>query len=517
MADATFLGIQDNTIIAEQVAGRINQVNQMRVSWRLVEALLGGTQRMRDVSTLYLPNYARESEEDYKARLESTFLFGAFAYTVGSVAGRPFVDPVKINDSVPQVIAQNLEDVDREGRNIDMFAHDLFTMGVAYGHAFILVDYPIVDPALPGAIATQADVKIVAARPYMTLITPQQVLGWKAEIVEGAMQLTEVRIWEIMEEQAGPLFDMEILQVRIMRPDGYEIWRPMENVWTKISEGPHSLGRIPLVPFYAKRTGLMASKPPLLDLAYANLEHWQSSSEQRSILHAARVPIMTVATDDAEFTMNNDEKQAVRLPLNSKMEWVETKGASIAAGRQDLLDIEDRMRSLGSAITAPGDRGARSTATEAQIESNKDESQLGAMARSLEDCMNTALYIWAQWLGLSDGGTLEIYKNVADTAFGQNDEAVLTQAALAGKISDETLFTEFQRRGTINPDIKWADELARIESQGPTLPTATGAPISGDMTELGLMKTSVGVPGNSADPLNPDPNQQVVKASNGVS
>jgi len=35
----------------------------------------------------------------------------------------------------------------------------------------------------------------------------------------------------------------------------------------------------------------MQAKPPLLDLAWLNVEHWQSASDQSNILHVARVPI----------------------------------------------------------------------------------------------------------------------------------------------------------------------------------------------------------------------------------
>ena len=38
--------------------------------------------------------------------------------------------------------------------------------------------------------------------------------------------------------------------------------------------------------------GFMTAHPPLMDLAWLNLAHWQSASDQRHILHVARVPIL---------------------------------------------------------------------------------------------------------------------------------------------------------------------------------------------------------------------------------
>ena len=36
-------------------------------------------------------------------------------------------------------------------------------------------------------------------------------------------------------------------------------------------------------------------------------------------------------------------------------------------------------------------------------------------------------------------------------------------------ISKETLFAEMQRRGVISDEYDWAEELAKIDSQGPAL------------------------------------------------
>jgi len=140
----------------------------------------------------------------------------------------------------------------------------------------------------------------------MTHIDPMQVLYWEAERIDGVMTLTEVRIWELQEHQAGLFSSLPVLQVRVLKRDVFEVWQPVEvenagkkeSVWQVVETGVNTLGKIPLVPFYALRTGFMQSRPPLLDLAYMNVEHWQSSSDQRSILHTARVPLLTVTTDD---------------------------------------------------------------------------------------------------------------------------------------------------------------------------------------------------------------------------
>lgn len=285
---------------------------------------------------------------------------------------------------------------------------------------------------------------------------------------------------------------LPVLQVRVLKRDVFEVWQPVqvegagqrEAVWQVVDAGPNTLGKIPLVPFYALRTGFMTSRPPLLDLAYMNVEHWQSSSDQRSILHTARVPLLAVMTDDTDFSVTAGAKAALRLPVGSDAKWVETTGHAIAAGRQDLLDLEERMSQLGAELIQK--QMSRQSATQSQILSNQSESKLGAMAQGLEDALNIALYYWAQWIGEPDGGTVEVYQDFGVNMADNTTETTLLQATVAGKLSDETFFSELQRRGTINSDLDYETERQRLAEQGPALGTldalGTGLPTVPDNT-----------------------------------
>src|SRR3546814_11327266 len=90
-------------------------------------------------------------------------------------------------------------------------------------------------------------------------------------------------------------------QIRVLEPGRWSLWRRADAVrdrpWRRhaggeTSFGPPGFGTLPLVTVYAERTGYLTARPPLLDLAWLNLAHWQSSSDQRHILHVARVPIL---------------------------------------------------------------------------------------------------------------------------------------------------------------------------------------------------------------------------------
>ena len=51
----------------------------MQSRWALADALMGGSEAMRDMSTTLLPRHQNESDTSYKNRIERTFLLPAFA------------------------------------------------------------------------------------------------------------------------------------------------------------------------------------------------------------------------------------------------------------------------------------------------------------------------------------------------------------------------------------------------------------------------------------------------------
>lgn len=280
------------------------------------------------------------------------------------------------------------------------------------------------------------------------------------------MQLQELRIWELVSGQGGLFSTLPCLQVRVLKPDSFEVWNPVQGAdakdsekqqWVMTETGPNTLGKIPLVVFYAERTAYMMSRPPLLDLAYMNVEHWQSASDQRSILHTARVPLLTAITDDIDFTLTAGAKSVVRMPIGSDLKWTETQGHAIEAGSKDLQDLIDRMQLLGAEMVIRP-MGRRS-ATEAAIISNKSESKLGAITRNLQGALNQCLDLWAEWIGQPSGGTVEIFQDFGVDDVAGISEPMLLQAAVAKQISNKTFFTELQRRGTLSGDAEYEDDV----------------------------------------------------------
>jgi Domain of unknown function (DUF4055) len=455
-------GVQDTSLA----------VDLMRPDWALVAALLGGTRTMREAGQTYLPKWPKEETEAYTTRLSVSVLFPAYQRTVQTLAGKPFSKPITIGEDVPARFGPWLADIDLQGRNLDTFASDVMQTALGYGLSGILIDYP---PAL--GVRTQAQEQAAGLRPYWIEVKPQQILGWRAARIDGYWKLLQLRIAEVVEEPDGEFGTTMVEQVRVLEIGSWRTYRSSDaGAWGLFEEGITTLDMIPFVPVYGGRTGFMTAVPPLIEVAHLNVAHWQSASDQQNILHVSRVPILTVTgVQDETWTMTVGSSSAIKLPADSKMAFVEHTGAAIGAGADDLKTLEERMRQAGAELLVidPG----RITATQIMTENAVGMSVLQRITLGFEDALDQALQITADWVGEATGGHVTVFNDYGAASLQEASAQLLLSTNQAGKLSDETLHSEYQRRGILSADVSWEDEQARIEQQGPALgEMATPAP-----------------------------------------
>jgi hypothetical protein len=440
---------------------------EMANNWPLISALMGGTSAMRAAAKSFLPQWPNEPDTSYKSRLATATLFPAFSRTVEVLGSKPFSKPLTFEKDVPEQIQKWSEDIDLQGRNLHTFADNVTADALASGIAGILVEYPKVKDADK---QTVADEKKIGARPYFVQIDYRNVLGWKSKRVNGVETLMQLRLLESAVEDDGDFHEKRVEQVRVLYPDRWETWRKKrveggDEEWRLHDEGPNSIRLIPFIPVYGKRTAFMMGTPPLLELAHMNVEHWQSKSDQQTILHVARVPILfarmlgenKIVVGGAQAVESDNEK--------GDLKYVEHTGAAIDAGRLSLLDLEDRMRQIGAELLVikPGN----TSITQTLADNEPGMCALQRIAQSVEDALDAALQIMAKWAGLPDGGHVQLFKDFGVHTLSEASLELLREMNVDGTLSDEQLFIEAQRRGLVSPDIKWEDEKKRIAQNIP--------------------------------------------------
>lgn len=439
----------------------------MLPDWQLVDALKGGTRAMREAGQAYLPKWPAEDAGDYKIRLQSAVLYPALAQTIENMVGRVFMRPIVLGESVHEVIRQQTADFDLQGSRLDIVAAKWFDQALTYGLSHLLIDYPSVESA-PRNLAEERQ---MGGRPYATVIKPNQVIGWKSARIGGVEKLTQVRIVESVQEDEGEFGVKDVKQIRVLYRGGWEVYRRGEKgEWDLFGKGTMSIPDIPLVTLYANRTGFMQAKPPLIHLANLNVKHWQQQSEQDTNLHIARNPILFITgIEDDEIKFGSRYALTSNQP-DAKGSYIEHSGAAIAAGRQSLEDLKDEMREAGARLLKKG-QAASKTATESRDDSINEQSQLGRMAQALEDAVDLALQYMASWQGLTqDAGSVAVNDDFDVEIASDQSNQTLLQMAMGGKLSDQTLFTELQRRGVLADDLDWESEQERIAANSLALP-----------------------------------------------
>lgn len=455
------------------VADVSTEVAEMRKNWELVAALLGGTAAIRLHGTKYLPKWPQEEVLAWEARRDSATLFPGFKRTVTTLSGKPFSKPLTYGDDVPERIKKWCEDdVDMQGRDLHTFANDLEQLTVGYGLSGVLVDYPKGPPS-----PTQADEAAQGKRPYMVLVKPQMLLGWRYVVENGKFKLIMLRLIESVTVDDGEYGTKEVEQVRVLVPGAWATWRKVPAAtpqgsateqWVKHEDGTTSLNYIPFAPTYGERLGFMCSKPPLLELAHMNVEHWQSASDQRTILHIARVPILVASgVDDPKFEVIIGAASCVKLPTGGDLKYVEHTGAAIAAGAADIAALEERMRQAGAELLLPD--SVKITAFQVASENAMSVCVLQAISLGVEDALDLALQFMADFVTEKTGGHVTLFNDYVSFNLAEASAVDLIKMNASGKLSDETLFKEMQRRALISSDITWEDEQGRIDSQGPPL------------------------------------------------
>ncbi len=427
----------------------------MALRWHLPETLMGGTTAMRAAGHTYLPQDDKESDAGYDTRLRRSFLLNAFARTVRSMTGKPFSKPIVMREGAGDRLSEMAEDIDKEGRKLNLFMEEVFRTAMTYGLSHILVDMP--KSSVPNP--TLADDLREKRRPYWVHVKPRQLIGYRSRRVGSQQVLTSVRIREVTMEEDGDYGEKEVIRIREINLTNYIIWRqvPADSSWVVEEQGPMTLGFIPFFTVYTGRVGFQLANPPLEDLAWMNVAHWQSSSDQRHILHVARVPILFSSGlgEEADKLIIGPNRH-IQGPENSTMTYVEHSGAAIASGREDLLDLEDNMRLMGLELLMPMNGGGQ-TATAKALDYADINSPLQFMALGMQDTIDLALWASAKWMNIDETAKVKVNTDFGITLRDAADVQGLIQSRIAGEISRETFWRELKRRNILADDF---DEVA---------------------------------------------------------
>ena len=432
---------------------------------KIIDDLLGGTATMRKAAQTYLFKMEMEEPDSYRKRLERSTLYPALSETLSEMTGRVFFNPIDVAD-VTEAVQALFDDVDLVGNNLDVFASRWFYSALAYGCSFALIDFTRVE-----AVKSRAEEKALNARPYWVHIKPHQVLGIKTARVNGKQAITQFRYVVNEQIEDGEFGVKTVKHVYVYEIGKVRKFSEAEGGFRLESEllltaQNRPLDFVPVVPFITKRNELTnAIEPPLMELAYLNVKHWQSQSDQDNITNIARVPLLAIYSDD-EVKQLSIGGSAIHLPVDSSMQFVEHSGQAIASGVESLKDLEEQMKTAGAKLLTK--TALAMTDSQARDEAGKEISQLRLLANRFEDAIDLALEYTGHWLGIAKEqvGNVQISGNIENDLDPSASMASVIQLRNAGVISNQSTFDEAKRRGLLADSLEWNTEQERLQSEG---------------------------------------------------
>jgi hypothetical protein len=272
-----------------------------------------------------------------------------------------------------------------------------------------------------------------------------------------------------------------VQRIRILEPGKVMIWeltkvKNRKDKWTLVDEWTTDLDYIPLVTFYTNRESLGLAKPPLLDLAYMNVRHWQLDADLNNIISVACFPMLAMSgVDNTEaggdgglMRLGPNQILATRSE-NGKFYYVEHTGAAIKTGEDKLRHVEEQMSAYGAQFLKekPGDVKA----TVRALDSAEALSQLQAITLGFKDALEQAFAIMSDWTDTD--GEVSVEMNVD---FGLNDPndagwPAIESARARREISRAAYINEMQRRGWLADEYDPEEDLEVIAEEANTLIT----------------------------------------------
>ena len=439
-------------------------LDQMK-AWEIMKAVSLGTEYLRENSEAFLPLEPREDFTAYLARVNRSVFSPYTQRLIRAATGLILRKPITlIGDSYwTDVFSQN---VDGCGSDLDEYARRSLVCALTYGHSHTLVDFPG-----PNGALSLAEERIQNRRPYWIEIDPANIYGWRLDREVNYGNLIQVRIAEKAVVADGEFGERVYDQIRVIEPGKYRIFRQKETTkdmygsdlstnarfevpieakdYELIESGDFSLGEVPLVTVYSGKTDTMTSKPPLLDIAYLNLSHYQRQADLIHSLHVASQPMLVLeGWDDQTKDMAISVNYAMATQPGNKVYYVEPASSAFEAQAAEIEELQRQMATLGIS-TLSQQKFVAETADARRLDRIDTNSMLSMVSLDLEQKLQKAFNLSANYLGL-EPPEIQISRDFdIDKLIGQDITALTT--LFDQKILDREEFRQILVQGEVLP------------------------------------------------------------------
>ena len=376
------------------------------------EAIIEGTDEIKEHAKSLIPKFPAEDAESYNVRIATLTHFNLAKKARDIMNGLMFTSDIELGEDVAPAIVTLTENIDNEGNHLDVFARKVAELGWE-GYTVILADAPDMK-----ADSLEAE-RQLGLRPVLKAYEADDIWNWAYQInpVSKAKELCLLVLRETTSELTGQFTFSDVTRFRVYRKvNGVITWQVFLEVTNDkgekdyIEEAFGTYDRFDRIPVAV--VGELGECSPLMDIAYKNLEHTQTYSDYKTLIHKTCVPMLMLlgfSADEAK-QMTVSGSTALVGPETAKPHWIEVAGSSLDVVRQSLTDIQEQIAKMTLELLSDKTKAADMTATESILDSIAETSELRVYARQLQDALEESLGNLAVHLGLprESGGSLTL-------------------------------------------------------------------------------------------------------------
>ena len=396
---------------------RTRAVVDMMKGWEIMKAVTEGTEYLRENSEAFLPLEPREDYDAYLARVNRAVFSPFTQRLIRAATGLILRKPITLIGD-PYWTEMFKIDVDGCKSDLDEYARRLLMCSLTYGQSHILVDYPA-----PGGAVSLAEERQQNRRPYWIEVDPTNIYGWRLDRESNYGNLIQVRLAEKAVLPDGEFGEKIYDQVRVIEPGRYRVFRKRETVedlyeddgggyagsmsspegakdYELAESGEFSLGEVPLVSIYSGKVENLVSKPPLLDIAYLNLAHFQRQADLIHSLHVASQPMLVMeGYDDQTKDLAVSVNYAMATQPGNKIYYVEPASSAFDAQSAEIKELQMQMATLGIS-TLSQQKFVAESADARRLDRVDTNSMLAMVSMELEQKLQKAFNLSAEYVGI---------------------------------------------------------------------------------------------------------------------
>jgi len=396
---------------------RTRAVLDMMKGWEIMKAVTEGTEYLRENSEAFLPLEPREDYTAYMARVNRAVFSPFTQRLIRAATGLVLRKPITLTGD-PYWTEMFKMDVDGCGSDLDEYARRVLMCSLTYGQSHILVDYPA-----PSGAVSLAEERQQNRRPYWIEVDPNNLYGWRLDRESNYGNLIQVRLAERAVLPDGDFGEQVFEQIRVIEPGKYRVFRKTDQIdemydvndnsyagefdaqttgeeYAEVESGEFSLGEIPLVTIYSGKTENLVSKPPLLDIAYLNLAHFQRQADLIHSLHVASQPMLVMeGYDDQTKDLAISVNYAMATQPGNKVYYVEPASSAFDAQSAEIKELQVQMATLGIS-TLSQQKFVAESADARRLDRVDTNSMLAMVSMELEQKLQKAFNFSAQYVGI---------------------------------------------------------------------------------------------------------------------